>query len=83
MYNEHSITQQDLRAGLQVVLAVAETIREVGEAPAGHIYAALNAKGVTMEGYQSIIRTLKNTGLVKERNDVLIWTGPFKGEVAR
>lgn len=84
MNKNNSITQQDLRAGFQVVLAVAETIREVGEAPASIISTGLQTKGISFESYKSIIRTLKNSGLVEETTggQILRWTGPFKGERA-
>lgn len=68
-------TKTELTAGLKMVMAVAETIREAGEIPSGTLYAALIGK-VTMEGYEGLIRTLKNTGLVTESAHMLKWVGP-------
>jgi hypothetical protein len=68
-------TKQELLAGLNILAAVAETIREAGEVPSGTIYAALLGK-VTMEGYTSLLRTLKGAGLVEEKNHLLRWIGP-------
>lgn len=69
-------TQQQLNAGKQVVLAVAETIREAGECPSGTIYAALVGR-VTFEGYQKILGILQNAGLVEQKaNHMLRWIGP-------
>jgi hypothetical protein len=68
-------SKQELLAGLNILAAVAETIREAGEVPSGTIYAALVGK-VTMEGYTSLLRTLKGAGLVEEKNHLLRWIGP-------
>jgi hypothetical protein len=68
-------SKQELLAGLNILAAVAETIREAGEVPSGTIYAALLGK-VSMEGYTSLLRTLKGAGLVEEKNHLLRWIGP-------
>ena len=68
-------TKAELLAGLNIIAAVAETIREAGEVPSGTIYAALTGK-VTFEGYQGILRNLKGAGLVEEKNHLLRWVGP-------
>mgnify|MGYP001377281060 CR=1 FL=1 len=59
-----------------MAVAIAEAIREVKEVPSGTLYAMLVGR-VTMEGYTSIIRTLKGAGLVEETSSHLLrWTGP-------
>jgi len=60
---------------LKIVFAVAEAIREAGSIPSGTLYAALIGK-VDINGYESIIRTLKNAGLVTEQSHMLTWIGP-------
>ena len=75
-------TKQDTKAALQIVMAVAEAIRELKRVPNGHLYAQLMGK-MSLESYSSIITILKNTGLVEERFNELIWVGPVqldKGE---
>jgi len=58
------------------MIAVAETIRECGEAPSWTVYAALVGR-VTLEGYQSILRNLKGAGLITEdASHLLRWIGP-------
>lgn len=74
-------TATEMKAGLAVLLAVSETIREAGEVPSGVLYAGLIGR-VTLEGYQSMIRTLKGAGLVEEKGNVLRWIGPAIGNAA-
>lgn len=61
---------------LKMVQAVAETIREMGSvgAPAGPMYAALMGR-VSYQGFESIMRTIVNSGLAAKRGDVYYWTG--------
>lgn len=68
-------TKAELKAALAVTMAVAETIREAKEVPSGHLYAMLVGR-VDLQGFQAMIRTLKNAGLVAEQNDMLTWVGP-------
>jgi hypothetical protein len=74
-------TAAQLKAGLAVMVAVTETIREVAEVPSGHLYAQLCGK-MSLSAYESMVTTLVNTGLVKKTGDMLKWTGPtFATEV--
>ncbi len=68
-------TKQQVASAMHVTLAAAEAIRTVGRIPSGHLYALLTGK-VDISGYQALIRTLKNSGLVKEVAHELIWIGP-------
>lgn len=74
-------TAEQLKAGLKMLMVVAETVREAGEVPSGTIYAALIGK-VDMAGYESMIRTLKNAGLIEEKFHMLRWIGPEIGAAA-
>ena len=67
-------TEQQKKA-LLILMAVSDTVREMGEVPSGHIYAALTGK-VDFQGFQGVIRTLKGAGLIKQNGDLLVWTGP-------
>jgi hypothetical protein len=74
------VTAEQRKAGLAVVMAVAETVREAKQCPSGVVYAALVGR-VTLEGYQKILGILQNAGLVSVGSDhMLRWTGP---EVSR
>lgn len=76
MANETSVAA--IKSALTVIVAVADTIREVGEVPSGYLYSSLMASmpGLTFNGYQSIIASLKGAGLVTETAHLLRWSGP-------
>ena len=69
------VTAEQKKAGLAILLAVSETVREAKRVPSGTVYAALIGR-VTFEGYQALIRTLKGAGLIEEKANELIWVGP-------
>lgn len=69
-------TTQEINAAIQLARAVADTIREVGEAPSGPIYAALMTAGISYETYVACVEMLKRAKLVSESNRVLKWIGP-------
>lgn len=75
------ITREDVANAIQLVKAVADTIREAGEqgCPSGPLYAALNSKGIGIDNYNRIIATLKGAGVVEEKNHLLRWIGPKVG----
>lgn len=68
-------TAAQLKAALAITLAVAEAIREAKEIPSGTLYAMLVGK-VDLQGYEAIIRNLKNADLVTEIAHLLKWVGP-------
>lgn len=61
---------------LATLLAVAETVREMGVAPSGVVYATLMEWGVTAEVYEAIRRQLVNAKLIEDRGETLHWIGP-------
>lgn len=67
-------TLEQTREALKVVQAVAEAIRELKTVPSGHLYTQLMGK-ISLDTYNKIITTLKNTGLVEEKAHELIWKG--------
>ncbi len=73
---QQPVTGKDLKAGLEIIKAVADAIRELGRVPSGHLYARLAASGCTFENYEKIISIIKNTGLVRETpGHELVWIG--------
>jgi hypothetical protein len=66
----------ELNAALNVVQAIAETIRELGEVPSGELYARLMRK-LDHHQYDQVIGILKRTGLVTETpGHLLRWNEP-------
>jgi hypothetical protein len=62
---------------IDVALAIAETIRELGEVPSGHLYASAMSHGLSLQQYESVIRALSNVGLVSQDGQHLLrWIGP-------
>jgi len=64
----------EVKAAVQVVVAVGEAIKELGSVPSGHLYAHLMGR-MSLETYNKVIGVLKQTGAVKEENHVLSWVG--------
>ena len=67
----------ETKAALQILMAVAETIRELGAVPSGHLYATLMGR-MSLQEYESLVRILKNADLVSESAHELRWIGPKK-----
>jgi hypothetical protein len=68
-------TPDQVKAVLEILVAVGDAIKELGRVPSGHLYARLMDK-LSLEQYNTVIRKLKETGLVKEEAHELIWIGP-------
>jgi hypothetical protein len=68
-------TAAQIKAAFAMTLAVSEAIREAREIPSGTLYAMLVGK-VDLQGYEAMIRNLKNAGLVEEKAHLLKWIGP-------
>lgn len=71
------VTDEQLMAGFNLVMLVADTIRQAGEIPSGHLYATVMGT-LPLEAYNTVIEKLKKTGLVTEKNHLLKWVGPVK-----
>jgi len=69
------MTKEQIAGVVKALAALAETIRELKEVPSGVLYSHVMG-ALSHEAYASAIRTLKNAGLVEERNNVLRWVGP-------
>lgn len=70
-----TITKEQIKASLEVLKALADTIRELKSVPSGELYARVMGV-LTLNQYQSAIQTLKRTGLVKESGHLLTWVEP-------
>lgn len=70
-----TVTKEQLKAGLEVLKALADCIRELGSVPSGELYARVMGT-LTLDQYMSCIQTLKRTGLVKESGHLLTWIEP-------
>ena len=74
MENVDSITREDLAAGLDFVVAVAETVKELEEVPSGTLYAVLSSvHGMTLDEYNKITSLLVKWGMIKEENNIISW----------
>lgn len=70
-----SYSKEQYTAAIKTTAAVAECIRELGSVPSGHLWARLMDR-LTFEEYESIIRVLINTGLIRqEPSHLLMWIG--------
>ncbi len=70
------MTATQMAGSLEVIAAVAEAIRELGEVPSGKLYSILMGSGISLSSYTNIIATLKRAELVSESAHVLRWVGP-------
>lgn len=69
------MTKDQVIAMLSAMIAVAETLRVIGEMPSGHLYARL-MNYVNLQQYYAIIERLKHAGLIEEKSHLLRWVGP-------
>jgi hypothetical protein len=76
-----STTKEQLTAGLNTLRALADTIRELGEVPSGHLYASVMG-AIDLQGYQKAIALLVKSGIVRQCGDVLVWNVREEPQVA-
>jgi len=70
-----STEQERIEVVVGIVVAVAETIKELGSVPSGHLYARLMGH-MNLETYEGIIGVLVRKGMVRqEPSHLLVWTG--------
>jgi hypothetical protein len=67
--------EMDKPNAIQLLAVIAETIRELGAVPSGHLYANVMSY-MSLDIYNLIISTLKKAGLVEEKAHLLTWIGP-------
>lgn len=69
-------TPEQINTLLDLVHALADTIRDLGQVPSGHLYAAI-VDSYDFNAYGVAINILTRSGLVKQlSNHMLVWTGP-------
>jgi len=67
---------EKVSAAVRAVAAIAEAIRELGQVPAGHLYAKLMGS-MSLDQFEKIISILVKAGLVKrDASHLLHWVGP-------
>lgn len=74
-------TLRPMTASAALVIAIGETIRDLGSVPSGHLYARVMDK-MSLTVYNSCIEILKTAGVVEESGHLLTWIGPAKGETS-
>jgi len=71
-----TVTNTEVKAAVEILKAVADAIRELGEVPSGHLYANLMSK-LSLAQFEQVVGVLKGAGLVRESNaHLLTWIGP-------
>ena len=68
------VTKEQLGDAI-TMLAIAESIQQLGEVPSGHLYAAVMGS-TDLLTYERVVGLLVRSGLVARRGDLLIWVGP-------
>ena len=64
----------ELTAALKIMQAAVEAIRDAGSIPSGHLYAIMMGT-LSLPAYESMIRQILRTGLVRQTGDLLTWIG--------
>lgn len=72
-------TKEQVNAYIQIVKAIAETIKELGSVPSGHLYAMVMSK-MDIHMYNNIITLLKKNGFITEEYHVLTWIGESRSK---
>jgi hypothetical protein len=67
-----STTKEQLVAGLDMLRALAATVKELGEVPSGQLYAHVMDR-MTLPTYEKAIGLLIGSTIIVKRGDVLVW----------
>lgn len=70
-----SVTKAEVMGAVETIKIVADCIKAASEIPSGHLYAALNAKGMDVRTYDQIIGMLLDGNLITKKNHLLTWKG--------
>jgi hypothetical protein len=70
-------TTAQVKAALDVTLALADAIRELGAIPSGKLYVLVMGM-MSIESYEKAIALLTSAGLVKNEGNLLTWIGGAK-----
>jgi len=74
-------TKEQLVAGLNTLRALADTVKELGEVPSGHLYNVVMGI-MDLQAYEKAISLLVGSGIVRRRGNVLVWALSTREEVA-
>lgn len=70
-------TEEQIQAVLDLMVTMTELIRVKGEIPSGELYALVMGE-LNLRTYELILSKIKGSGLVIEKNHLLVWVGPQK-----
>lgn len=70
----HNLTRDEIRMATEIVFLIRDAIRDVGSIPSGHLYAQLMPY-MSLGLYMQIIKLLKDSGVIREENHLLIYVG--------
>jgi len=65
-------TKEQLVAGLNTLRALADTVKELGEVPSGHLYNVVMGI-MDLQAYEKAIGLLVGSGIIQRRGNVLVW----------
>lgn len=72
-----SVTRAQVAAVIDILTAIAETIRDLtelnGGVPSGELYAHLMGAGMNLEQYNLVIDTLKKAGAISVEAHYIKW----------
>lgn len=72
-------SSEQVRAGLEILIAMGRTVRELKRVPSGHLYARLMGS-ISLDQYNSLIGILVKQNLVKlTPSHELVWVGEEGG----
>lgn len=66
------MTKAQAAAAIQIVFALSEAVRDLGEVPAGTLYAASLDK-LSLEDFEAAVGILTRSGVVRRDGDLLVW----------
>jgi hypothetical protein len=66
------VTKEQIKASLEVLRLLADTIKEVKQVPSGELYARVMSH-LSLNTYHSAIHTLIRSGVIRQENNLLIW----------
>lgn len=61
-----------IKAGVNFIIEVARTIRELGQVPSGELYAILMPY-ISLETYNALIAKYEELGFIKVENYLITW----------
>jgi hypothetical protein len=72
-YEDYKALNGQAKAGLSLVVAVAETVKDLGEVHSGTLYAALMDR-MTLTQFDRVLDIMKRAGMVTQKDNLLRWS---------